>query len=57
MQVSHTHVNGEKLQGQFQGIGATGFVSGEIKTTEPTTRPAFWVRYATFIQSMRDSID
>jgi competence protein ComEC len=41
----------------FQGIGATGFVSGEIKATEPTTRPAFWVRYATFIQNMRDAID
>src|SRR6266700_2804407 len=41
----------------FQGIGATGFVSGEIKATEPKARPAFWVRYAAFIQGMRDGID
>ena len=41
----------------FQGIGATGFVSGEIKASEPKTHPAFWVRYAAFIQSMRDAID
>jgi competence protein ComEC len=41
----------------FQGIGAIGFVSGEIKATEPKTRPAFWVRYAAFIQGMRDGID
>ncbi len=41
----------------FQGIGATGFVSGDIKATEPKARPAFWVRYAAFIQGMRDGID
>ena len=55
--LSYTHVNGEKLHGTFQGIGATGFVSGEIKATEPKTQPAFWVRYATLIQNMRDAID
>ncbi len=41
----------------FQGIGATGFVSGDIKAAEPKSRRAFWVRYASFIQGMRDAID
>jgi competence protein ComEC len=41
----------------FQGIGAAGFVSGEIKTKEPKARPAVWVRYAAFMQGMRDVID
>ncbi len=52
-----TEGNCAKQESRRQGIGATGFVSGEIKASEPKTHPAFWVRYAAFIQSMRDAID
>ncbi|HEV3185499.1 MAG TPA: ComEC/Rec2 family competence protein [Xanthobacteraceae bacterium] len=41
----------------FQGIGATGFAVGEIKTVAPPRRPGVWLVYAAFIESMRDSID
>ncbi|TMJ04443.1 MAG: ComEC family competence protein [Alphaproteobacteria bacterium] len=41
----------------FQQIGATGFVLGAIKTVDPPTRPGAWLRYATFIENIRDGID
>src|ERR1700739_4958101 len=41
----------------FQGIGATGRASGEIKIMEPPRRPTVWLAYAAFIENMRDSID
>jgi competence protein ComEC len=41
----------------FQRIGATGFVTGAIKTTEAPAAPGFWLRYAAFIQGIRDAID
>jgi competence protein ComEC len=41
----------------FQRIGATGFVLGAIKTVDPPTQPGFWLRYATVIENIRDTID
>ncbi len=41
----------------FQGIGATGFVLGAIRTAEPPTAPGLWLRYAATIQGVRDAID
>ena len=41
----------------FQGIGATGRASGEIKIMEPPRRPGLWLAYAAFIENMRDGID
>lgn len=41
----------------FQRIGATGFVTGAIKTVEAPTPPGAWLRYATFIEGIRDAID
>ena len=41
----------------FQGIGATGFVLGAIRTTEAPAPPGLWLRYAAAIQSLRDAID
>jgi competence protein ComEC len=41
----------------FQGIGATGRVSGEIKITAPPRRPSLWLAYAAVIENMRDGID
>jgi competence protein ComEC len=41
----------------FQGIGASGFVTGAIKTTEPSASGGLSLRYAAFMQGLRDAID
>src|SRR5262249_4377935 len=41
----------------FQRIGASGFVFGRIRTTEPPHPPTRWLRYATVIDGMREAID
>src|ERR1700687_6162849 len=41
----------------FQGIGASGFVTGAIKTVEPPVSGGLSLRYAAFMQGMRDAID
>ncbi len=41
----------------FQRIGATGFVQGAIKVAAPPVPPGTWLRYATFIEGIRDAID
>jgi competence protein ComEC len=41
----------------FQGIGASGFAMGAIKTLEPPVAGGLYLRYAAFLQGMRDAID
>jgi competence protein ComEC len=41
----------------FQGIGASGFVTGAIKTVEPPVAGGLSLRYAAFMQNLRDAID
>src|SRR6202011_755127 len=41
----------------FQGIGASGFAMGAIKTVEPPERGGLSLRYAAFMQGLRDAID
>ncbi len=41
----------------FQGIGASGFVTGAIKTVEPPESGGLSLRYAAFMQDLRDAID
>ena len=41
----------------FQGIGASGFVLGQIRRAEPPEPPGLWLRYAAAIGAMRDAID
>ena len=41
----------------FQGIGASGFVTGSIKAREPVAAGGFSLRYAAFMQDLRDGID
>src|SRR6202161_1233349 len=41
----------------FQGIGASGFVTGGIKARDPPAAGGFSLRYAAFMQDMRDGID
>jgi competence protein ComEC len=41
----------------FRGIGASGFVLGRIQAVEPPRAPGFWLRYASVIDGMRESID
>ncbi len=41
----------------FQGIGASGFVLGSIRTTPPEKAPSLWLRYAAVIAGMREAID
>ncbi len=41
----------------FQGIGASGFVTGAIKTVEPPVAGGLSLRYAAFMQELRDAID
>lgn len=41
----------------FQGIGATGFVLGRLTLQAPPTPPSRWLRYAAFIESIRDGLD
>ncbi|HET6839823.1 MAG TPA: ComEC/Rec2 family competence protein, partial [Bradyrhizobium sp.] len=41
----------------FQGIGASGFVTGAIKTLDPPVSGGLALRYAAFMQNLRDAID
>src|SRR5712671_5782020 len=41
----------------FQGIGASGFVMGGIKTLDPPFSGGVSLRYAAFMQGLRDAID
>src|SRR6202000_2112196 len=41
----------------FQGIGASGFVTGAIKTMEPPAPGGLSLRYAAVMQGLRDAID
>jgi competence protein ComEC len=41
----------------FQGIGPSGFAMGAIKTVEPPERGGLSLRYAAFMQDLRDAID
>src|SRR5450631_1103191 len=41
----------------FQGIGASGFAMGAIKTVEPPASGGLALRYAAFMQGLRDAID
>ncbi len=41
----------------FQGIGASGFVTGSIKASEPPVAGGLWLRYDAFMQDLRDAID
>jgi competence protein ComEC len=41
----------------FQGIGASGFAMGAIKTVAPPESGGLALRYAAFMQDLRDAID
>jgi len=41
----------------FQGIGASGFVLGAIKTTPPPQNGGWLLRYSSLMQEMRDAVD
>jgi len=41
----------------FQGIGASGFVLGRIRTVDPPILPGLRLRIATTIDAMRDALD
>jgi competence protein ComEC len=41
----------------FRGIGAIGFGMGTIKPEIPARPPGFWLRSASYIDSIRDAID
>lgn len=41
----------------FQRIGATGFVTGAVQIAQPPVLPSAWLRYATFVEGIRDAID
>src|SRR5882757_137726 len=41
----------------FQGIGASGFVMGAIKAKDPPASGGLALRYAAFMQGLRDAID
>jgi competence protein ComEC len=41
----------------FQGIGASGFAMGAIRTTEPPVSGGLLLRYAATMQGLRDAID
>ena len=41
----------------FAGIGASGFVMGAIRTVEPPDSGGLALRYAAFMQGLRDTID
>ncbi len=41
----------------FQGIGASGFAMGAIKTIDAPKSGGLYLRYATLMQNMRDAID
>ena len=41
----------------FQRIGASGYALGKIKIVAPPVEPGLWLRYASFIDGMREAID
>ncbi len=41
----------------FQQIGASGYALGKIRIVAPPEKPGFWLRYATVIESIRETID
>lgn len=41
----------------FQGIGASGYALGKIKTVSPPVAQGFWLRYAAVINGIREAID
>ena len=41
----------------FAGIGASGFVTGSIKAVDPPDNGGLSLRYAAFMQGLRDAID
>jgi competence protein ComEC len=41
----------------FQQIGASGYVLGKIRTEAAPPNLGFWLRYATFIDAMREAIN
>ncbi|MDO8878049.1 MAG: ComEC/Rec2 family competence protein [Pseudolabrys sp.] len=41
----------------FQQIGASGYVLGKIRTETPQAAPSLWLRYAGFIDALRDGMD
>jgi competence protein ComEC len=41
----------------FQRIGASGYALGAIKTVAPPVERRLWLRYAAFIDGIRDTID
>ncbi|HET7911421.1 MAG TPA: ComEC/Rec2 family competence protein [Pseudolabrys sp.] len=41
----------------FQKIGASGYALGVVKIRSPPTAGGFWLRYATIIDGIRESID
>ena len=41
----------------FQGLGASGFALGRIRTAEPSGAPSLRLRYAATIDAMREAID
>jgi competence protein ComEC len=41
----------------FQGLGASGFALGRIRTVEPPVARGLWLRYAAAIDGMREAID
>ena len=41
----------------FQGVGASGFVTGAVKALQPPAKAGVWLGYAAFMQNLRDGID
>jgi competence protein ComEC len=41
----------------FQGIAASGFVTGAVKISVPPQSGGLWLRYAAALQGMRDAVD
>lgn len=41
----------------FQGVGASGFVTGAVKALAPPASASIWLSYAAFMQGLRDGID
>lgn len=41
----------------FQGIAASGFVTGAVTVSAPPASGGLWLRYAAALQAMRDAVD
>ena len=41
----------------FQRVGASGFVLGAIHTLAPPHAPGFWLRYASYLDGLREAIN